>query len=117
VTKTAKLLRLFRLAKLLRLARLRAIIKKYAEQFDGLMTAAKLLALLICMLVLSHVLCCIWYGVGNLSDCGWVAYQYPCASGTIVGCTSGVLDLGAQVCLLRRSGLRRAGCGPSDRAH
>ena len=49
VTKTAKLLRLFRLAKLLRLARLRRIIKKYAEEFEGLMTAVKLIALLVCI--------------------------------------------------------------------
>jgi hypothetical protein len=97
VTKTAKLLRLFRLAKLLRLARLRRIIKKYAEEFEGLMTAVKLIALLVCMLVLSHVLCCFWYGLGHLSDCGWVAHHYPCAAGTVVGCESGVLDLDFQV--------------------
>jgi hypothetical protein len=97
VTKTAKLLRLFRLAKLLRLARLRRIIKKYAEEFEGLMTAVKLIALLVCMLVLSHVLCCLWYGVGNFSDCGWVAHNYPCAAGTVVDCGSGVLDLDAPV--------------------
>jgi hypothetical protein len=84
---------------LLRLARLRRIIKNYAEEFEGLMTAVKLIALLVCMLVLSHVLCCFWYGVGHLSDCGWVAHNYPCAAAAAqVGCESGVLDLDFQVC-------------------
>jgi hypothetical protein len=52
---------------------------QYAEDFEGLMTAVKLLTLLITMVVLSHVLCCVWYGVGAIDDCGQpsaAAYQY-----------------------------------------
>ena len=43
---------------------------QYAEEFEGLLVAVKLLTLLISMMVLSHVLCCMWYGVGNIDDCG-----------------------------------------------
>jgi hypothetical protein len=43
---------------------------QYAEEFEGLMLAVKLLTLLISMMALSHVGCCLWYGVGNIDDCG-----------------------------------------------
>ena len=58
----------------LRVARLRVLLKRYEDIIDGLEIIAKLTALLLVMLVLSHFLCCMWYAIGA-TECGWVEYQ------------------------------------------
>jgi CRP-like cAMP-binding protein len=84
-----KIIRLMRLTKLLRLRRLLPLLKKLDDMFDSVSfatTGAKLVGMGFMLLYFSHVLCCLWFYIGNTDDFvgttheiqvdGWVSAEF-----------------------------------------
>ncbi|CAK0794888.1 unnamed protein product [Prorocentrum cordatum] len=72
VVRGFKFLRFFRF---LRLVKVRVIIRNLERRFnsEALLLSLKVLRHIASVMVLNHVLGCIWYALGNSSDDGWVA--------------------------------------------
>eukprot|EP01051_Picozoa_sp_SAG22_P001313 SAG22_NODE_50_length_24611_cov_74.139687_6_plen_665_part_00 len=82
--KLAKILRLFRLAKNLarlgRLSKLKELVAQWEDYLEPIMTALQLMKLLLILLLLGHMMACVWYFVGvsdevrddNFLVHGWV---------------------------------------------
>lgn len=58
-----KVLRLFRLSKMLRLARIQRIIQRY-EELEFVQNYAGMGGLLFAVIIMAHILACIWYTIG-----------------------------------------------------
>ena len=77
------MMRMLRLTKMLRLGRLKRIFSRYAEQMQPYMKAIKLGGMSVVAFFLSHLLACLWYGVG--ADMDWLVNE----NGEQTGCVSG----------------------------
>eukprot|EP01051_Picozoa_sp_SAG22_P002454 SAG22_NODE_110_length_19679_cov_45.046527_6_plen_532_part_00 len=111
--KVLKAVRLVRLTKLLRVARIRRLLKRFAEQVDGVMVTAKFTALLLAMTFASHILCCIWYAVGHSSPCGWVHWQY---AGVEIGAEINMTAAATQLAMTRATCLDSNAVYPGSEA-
>ena len=92
--KLIKMTRLLRLTKLLRLARGIRIFKKYEEQIGPTLNAAMLV---VTVLLLLHVITCVWFALGGAREdgslklgavsasSGWIEYRFQ-ASERYCGC-------------------------------
>ena len=63
-----RILRLLRLAKMLRLGRLKRIFARYAEELQPFMKAVKLTGMFVFAGFLCHILCCVWWAIGDVPD-------------------------------------------------
>lgn len=58
-----KVLRLFRLSKMLRLARIQRILQRY-EELEFVQNYAGMGGLLFVIIIMAHILACVWYAIG-----------------------------------------------------
>eukprot|EP00928_Gymnodinium_smaydae_P038064 TRINITY_DN26328_c0_g3_i1.p1 TRINITY_DN26328_c0_g3~~TRINITY_DN26328_c0_g3_i1.p1 ORF type:complete len:818 (+),score=138.26 TRINITY_DN26328_c0_g3_i1:98-2551(+) len=77
IGKATRIMRFVRLARLLRLLRIRDTLKSFSShtKIERLIIVADILRVLCAMLVVAHVMACVFYGIGNQkASTSWVNY-------------------------------------------